>query len=262
MPDPVGSQGTTDAAAPTYDYGRRRQPMGKGPVIGSAVVHTAAIFLAWWTSAMTSAAPEYIVYEVELISPPAAQLGDFAPPPPEELVIETPFDPVPEPLEEIAPPVIEEEAPPPEEPVQPEETAAPPDIEPVVDPIVAASPDPDPDVETPGEDLNVRLEGLRRDYPEYYNNIIRQMNRCFRWRGPEDLAAKVSFVINRDGTVSDVDIMESSRSIAFDIEAMGAAECAGSRNRLGPLPEDLPFDQLRVSFGFDPQSSRSFDDQE
>ena len=234
----------------------RYQSIGRGPVVGSAIVHAAAILLAWWTSAATSEIPDFVVYEIELISPPAAELGERTTPPPEELVIETPLDPVPEPQEETPPPVIEEEAPV-EEPPQPEQAPAPPAVEPVVDPIAPTSPNPDPDVETPGEDLNVRMEGIRRDYPEYYNNIIRQMQRCFRWRGDEDLRATVYFVIDRDGSVAEVDVLESSRSIAFDIEAMGAAECAGSRDRLGPLPEDLPFDRLPILFKFDPQSGGS-----
>jgi hypothetical protein len=157
--------------------------------------------------------------------------------------------------------VVEEDAPPEEAP-QPEETVAPPDVEPVEDPTPPTSPDPDPDVETPGEDLNVRMEGIRRDYPEYYNNILRQMQRCFRWRGEEDLRATVYFVIDRDGSVSEVDILESSRSIAFDIEAMGAAECAGSRNRLGPLPEALPFDRLPIRFYFEPRAGRGLGPEE
>ncbi len=240
---------------------QRRETVGRGPVIGSAIVHTAAIFLVWWTSAMTREVPDFVVFEIELISPPAAELGEPTTlPPPEELVIETPLDPVPEP-QETPPAVVEEEAPA-EEPPQPEEIAAPPDVEPVEDPAPPTSPDPDPDVETPGEDLNVRMEGIRRDYPEYYNNILRQMQRCFRWRGEDDLRARVFFVINRDGSVSEVDILESSRSIRFDIEAMGAAECAGSRGRLGPLPEALPFDRLPIVFYFEPRSGRGFDDDE
>ena len=239
---------------------RRHQTVGKGPVIGSLLIHTAAIFLAWWTSAVPREVPEFLVYEIELISPAAAVLGEPTTAPPEELVIETPLDRVPEPQVET-PAVVEEEAPPEELP-QPEETVAPPDVEPVEEPAPAASDDPDPDVETPGEDLNVRMEGVRRDYPEYYNNIIRQMQRCFRWRGDENLRATVYFVIDRDGSVADVDILESSRSIAFDIEAMGAAECAGSRDRLGPLPEDLPFDRLPILFKFDPQSGRAGNDVE
>ena len=234
---------------------RRRQAVGRGPVIGSAFVHTAAIFLAWWTSAVPREVPDFVVYEIELISPSAAELGERTAPPPEELVIERPTDPVPEPQEETPAVVVEEDTPPEEAP-QPEETVAPPDVEPVEDPTPPTSPDPDPDVETPGEDLNVRMEGIRRDYPEYYNNILRQMQRCFRWRGEEDLRATVYFVIDRDGSVSEVDILESSRSIAFDIEAMGAAECAGSRNRLGPLPEALPFDRLPIRFYFEPRAAR------
>ena len=249
----------TDPEAPEAAPRRQpRQTVGKGPVVGSVFVHTSAIFLAWWASAAPAQVPDFVAFEIELISPPAAELGERTTPPPEELVIETPLDPVPEPQEEIPPAVIEEEAPA-DEPPTPEETVAPPDVELVDDPEPPTSPNPDPDVETPGEDLNVRLEGLRRDYPVYYENIIRQMQRCFRWRGEEDLRAKVYFVINRDGSVSEVDILESSRSIAFDIEAMGAAECAGDRGRLGPLPEALPFDRLPVSFTFSPQARRGSD---
>ena len=249
----------TDPEAPEAAPRRQpRQTVGKGPVVGSVFVHTSAIFLAWWASAAPAQVPDFVAFEIELISPPAAELGERTTPPPEELVIETPLDPVPEPQEEIPPAVIEEEAPA-DEPPTPEETVAPPDVELVDDPEPPTSPNPDPDVETPGEDLNVRLEGLRRDYPVYYENIIRQIQRCFRWRGEEDLRAKVYFVINRDGSVSEVDILESSRSIGFDIEAMGAAECAGDRGRLGPLPEALPFDRLPVSFTFSPRAGRGSD---
>ncbi len=255
---------TDPEAAPRHEPRAARQPrqtVGKGPVVGSVFVHTSAIFLAWWASAAPAQVPDFVAFEIELISPPAAELGERTTPPPEELVIETPLDPVPEPQEETPPAVIEEEAPA-DEPPLPEETSAPPDVELVDEPEPPTSPNPDPDVETPGEDLNVRLEGLRRDYPVYYENIIRQMQRCFRWRGEEDLRARVYFVINRDGSVSEIDIVESSRSIAFDIEAMGAAECAGSRDRLGPLPEALPFDRLPVNFTFTPRARRGSDSEE
>jgi len=235
-----------------------RRTVGKGPVLGSAFIHTVAIFLAWWMSAATPPVPDFIAFEIELISPAAAELGEQTPPPPEDLVIETPLDPVPEPLEEIAPTVVEEETPV-EEPPVPEQTVTPPEVELVDDVVPPASPDPDPDVETPGEQLNVRMAGVQRDYPVYYNNILRQMARCFRWRGADDLRARVYFVINRDGTVSDVDLLEPSRSIAFDIEAMGAAECAGMPGRLGPLPDELPFERFPVVFYFEPRSGRDAD---
>ena len=68
----------------------RHQTVGKGPVIGSTVVHAAVIFLAWWTAGMTREVPDFVVFDIELISPPAAELGERTPPPPEQLVIETP----------------------------------------------------------------------------------------------------------------------------------------------------------------------------
>ena len=37
-------------------------------------------------------------------------------------------------------------------------------------------------------------------YPEYLENIIRQLNRYFRWTGA-DLTAQVGFEIQRDGSV-------------------------------------------------------------
>ena len=234
---------------------RRHEKVGKGPVLGSALVHIIAIFLAGWTSATEREAPDFVVYEIELVSPPAAELGDPTPPAPEELVIETPLEVVPEPQEETPPPAIEDEPAPREDP-KPEKMTAPPEPESEEDRASPTSPDPEPDVETPGEDLNVRMEGVRRDYPEYYNNIIRQMQRCFRWRGSDDFRATIYFVIDRDGTVSGIDVLESSNNTPFDIEAMGAAECAGSRGRLGPLPEDLPFDRLPVVFKIDPKGGR------
>ncbi len=233
---------------------RRHEEVGRGPIIGSVLIHCLAIGLAWWTTAIERDVPNFIVYEIELVSPPAAELGDPNPPPPEELVIETPEEVFPEPQEEEEPPVIEDDPPPREDP-KPEEMVAPPEPD-EEDPAPATSPDPDPEVETPGEDLNVRMEGVRRDYPEYYNNIIRQMQRCFRWRGADVYSASIYFVINRDGTVSGIDVLVSSKNTPFDIEAMGAAECAGNRGRLGPLPEELPFEQLPVRFEFGPKSGQ------
>ena len=115
-------------------------------------------------------------------------------------------------------------------------------------------------METPGEQLNIRMAGVQRDYPVYYNNILYQMARCFRPTArADDLRTRIYFVINRDGSVSGVDILEPSGSIAFDIEAMGAAECIGRPGRLGPLPDELPFDRFPVVFYFEPQSGRDAD---
>tara|TARA_B100001123_G_scaffold448103_1_gene607847 strand:- start:3485 stop:4234 length:750 start_codon:yes stop_codon:yes gene_type:complete len=238
---------------------RRHDKIGKGPILGSVFVHTFIILLAWRASAMESEAPNFVVYEIQLVSPPAAELKkDPTPPPPEELIIETPQEVLPEPPEEKIHAMIEED-PAPDEDSKPEQITTSSYLESEDNRKSSASLDPDLDVEKSGEDLNVRMEGVRRDYPEYYNNIIRQMQRCFRWRGSDDLRATIYFVINRDGTVSDIDVLESSNNMPFDIEAMGAAECAGSRGRLGPLPENLPFDMIPVVFKIDPKNGRRND---
>ncbi len=234
---------------------RRHDRPGRGPVIASGVVHVVAVLLAWLATVLEPEIPEFVTYQIELISPDALEQGEVAPPEPEELVIETPEEPEPEPEEE-APPVIleEEETPPPPEtdPVPEEPEPEEPEPEEVEEATVATSPDPDPEAEVSGEDINVRMEGVRRDYPDYYNNIVRQMSRCFR--PPQDSSdrATIYFEINRDGTVSGIRVVESSGNFAFDLTAMGAAECAGSRSRFGPLPEELPFDRLPILFKLDP----------
>jgi TonB family protein len=82
------------------------------------------------------------------------------------------------------------------------------------------------------------MEGLRRDFPEYYNNIIRQINRCFR--PPEgNWVTTLTFKIRRDGTVTDLQFVQRSGNTAYDYVAMEAVECAG-QGRFGPLPEELP----------------------
>jgi hypothetical protein len=238
---------------------RRHEKIGKGPILGSVFVHAFVILLAWRGSAMEGEVPNFVVYEIQLVSPPAAELKkDPTPPPPEELIIETPKELLPEPQEEKLHTMIEDDFTS-DEDLKPEEVTTSSYLESEDNRKSSASLDPDPDVEKSGEDLNVRIEGVRRDYPEYYNNIIRQMQRCFRWRGSDGLRSIIYFVINRDGTVSDIDVLESSNNMPFDIEAMGAAECAGSRGRLGPLPENLPFDMIPVVFKFDPKNGRRLD---
>ena len=43
--------------------------------------------------------------------------------------------------------------------------------------------DPEPSDDLSGEDLNIRMEGLRRDFPDYYLNIQRQIQRCWQSAG-------------------------------------------------------------------------------
>ena len=121
-----------------------------------------------------------------------------------------------------------------------------------VETAVVDLPEPEEELEESGEGLEVRIEGLRRDYPAYYNNIIRQVLRCFRWRDGGRWETEVFFYIERDGTAEDIEFLSRSGNTAFDFEAMGAVDCAGN-GRFGPLPDDLPYDRFPIKFSFRPQ---------
>lgn len=218
--------------------------------IVSAVAHAGLLVVAWAASAFAPEPVEYEVVQIELVSPPPASAPEpveEVSAPEEELQVETPDAepepddvPLPEPTEEVTPPPEPEPDPPAEE--QPPE----PEPEPEAAP---AQPEAEPEEET-GQDLNIRLTGLQRDYPEYWGNIIRQIDRCFR--GSRSRARVVlEFTILRDGTAVDIDVVESSGSLAFEISAIEAVECAGN-GRFGPLPSDFNYDELPVRFRFDP----------
>ena len=77
------------------------------------------------------------------------------------------------------------------------------------------------------------------------------------WRPPtgnRNLRAEVVFTIESDGSTSDIEWVQRSGDLAFDLEAHGAVEAAGRARAFGPLPAAWPRDQLRVSFFFDPAS--------
>jgi TonB family protein len=219
----------------------------------SAGIHVVAVVLAMLTTVVTPPDMDFITYEIELVSPPPAQAQEQPPEetaPEEELVVERP-DPDPEPVvEEESAPVLEEDIPDP--PVEEERNDPPPEEVAETDAPPPAEVTEEPPEET-GEGIEVRMEGLRRDYPAYYDRIIRQMARCFRWRAGGNYEAVVRFTVERDGTVSDLSLVQRSGNPEFDFEALGAVECAGRPNRIGPLPEDFPWDDLPIQFSFRPQ---------
>ncbi|MGI9628861.1 MAG: TonB C-terminal domain-containing protein [Longimicrobiales bacterium] len=229
--------------------------LGSGSLVTSLGVHGLALFALWGFEELKPAPTVYETIAVRLVSAPPAtapEPEDQPPAPEEELVVETPEEPEPEPEPEEEAPVIPEEVEPEPEPeVVPEETPPTEEAPPTETP-----PAPAEEAESRdegGEDLNVRLEGLRRDYPAYYGNIIRQMRRCFQPTQRENLETTVRFLIHRDGRTSGFETVQSSGSFAFDVEAQGAVECAGGPNRIGPLPEDFPWDALPIEFTFRPR---------
>jgi len=204
---------------------RRRERPGKKQLYASAGVHVVAVVLAWGVQVTKLDPSDFETIQITLVSPPPTEEApDPQPVVEEEIVVETP-EPV---LEEEPPPVVEETR----EEERPEPTPTPPPPEP--EPEEEAG-DPEPSEEVSGEDLNIRMEGLRRDFPEYYGNIQRQIQRCFEYRGSGRLETSVIF----------------SGNVNFDYAAMGAVECAGN-GRFGPLPEELGLDRLPILFSFRP----------
>ena len=104
---------------------------------------------------------------------------------------------------------------------------------------------------------NVRTEGIEFPFPGYLNNIVRQIALNFKPRNPNaKLRAEVTFLIHRDGSVTDLKFVKRSGNYAFDLEAQSAVEAAARARSFGPLPGGFPDDVLPVFFSFDPDFLR------
>jgi outer membrane biosynthesis protein TonB len=223
--------------------GRRRGSRpGVGSALASLLIHGAAVGVAVLLAGAAPALDQFVSYDIELVSMPGPDLGD--------LVVEAPPSAPSEAPPPTPQPVVKEPEPKP----KPKETKQP---TPSETPPKQTQGRPNPSAgESSGaesaEAMNIRIEGLRRDYPVFYNNIILQIKRCFRWSGQGSPEAEIYFVINKDGTVSDLRHVRKSGNAAFDYDALGAIECAGQPGRFGPLPDDLPFDRLPIRFRFRP----------
>ncbi|MGQ0641539.1 MAG: TonB C-terminal domain-containing protein [Gemmatimonadaceae bacterium] len=105
-----------------------------------------------------------------------------------------------------------------------------------------------------GTDIaNISTGGLSFPYPEYLNNIVRQIQLRFKPRNAGNLVTDVVFFIRRDGSVHDLQVLRRSGSLAFDLEAQGAVESAAAARAFGPLPSGWGEDALRVIFTFEPR---------
>lgn len=234
---------------------RRFDPFDRRSFAQSFLLHVLLIAAVWASTALTGPPEiEFITYEIEIVSPPPARTAEEVVEAREELVVERP-DPEPTPPEpepeEIVPVQAEDDPEPEPEPEEPAETTPP---EAAEEAVVAEAPtEVEEETEESGEGIEVRMAGLQRDYPEYYNNIILQIRRCFRPGNEGNLQATVDFYILRDGSVEDMSLLSRSGSARFDFQAMGAVECAGSRAAFGPLPDDLPYDRFPIRFTFRPQ---------
>ncbi len=226
----------------------------------SAALHASIFALGWVSTLYEPPVLVFETYEIELVSPPPAVRAQEDRPATEEIVVERP-DPQPEPPapepEEVVP--VQDPEPEPDPPPEDPAEEMPPEVaEETVEAATVAEVPEERETNVSGEDINVRIEGLRRDYPAYYANIIRQIQRCFvsRWRQGGRWETTLFFYIDRDGTVpgDETRFVTRSGNTAFDYTAMGAIECAG-RGNFGPLPAELPYDRFPVRFTFRPQNA-------
>ena len=98
----------------------------------------------------------------------------------------------------------------------------------------------------------VQTAGIDFPFPGYLNNIVRQIALNFRVKNPNSpLSATVSFLIHRNGSVTNVKFLTRSGVYSFDLEAQGAVERASAS--FGPLPDGFRDDVLPVVFSFDPR---------
>ena len=103
---------------------------------------------------------------------------------------------------------------------------------------------------------NVSIKGVDFADQGYINNIVRQIALRFKPRNPGALRAEVFFIIRRDGSIGEFRFMTRSNVFAFDLEAQGSIESAGSAKAFGTLPPGYVNDFLPVIFSFDPSLIR------
>jgi outer membrane biosynthesis protein TonB len=226
-----------------------------GPLGVSAVLHASIIAAAIFArSAPPKALPP--VYKVSLIA---------APPGPRAIGEVTP-QPAPAPPPTPAPPPPRAETNPRDMPAPtkpkptPKKAAAP------ATPTVAkkAAPKDEPQPKAGGgptggagtDVANIKTEGVEFTDQAYLNNIVRQIAVRFNPRNPGALRAEVFFIVRRDGSIGEFRFLTKSGVYAFDLEAQGAVEAAGSAKAFGALPSSYVNDFLPVIFSFDPSLIR------
>jgi TonB family protein len=238
------SRDRTDRAAPPGWGARLSRRSSRPPrrfVAASLGLHLFVVAALYAAGLRVPRTPEFETFRVNLISPPPTERGE-----PEPVVTTTPVVPPP-PVRQPPPTPV---PPPPQAPPRTQApTPAPPERRP--DPAPARGPDPRP-APTGGENLNVVQDGRDFQYPDYLENIVRQLNRYFRWSGAANLEAEVVFYINRDGSVGGIQVARRSGTFAFDLQASQAVEQAGRARAFGPLPDGWQRDRLHIAYTFEP----------
>jgi outer membrane biosynthesis protein TonB len=226
---------------------RRLPSPDRRSFVGSAVFHV-VLLVAFATATIVSAAePEFEAFRVKIISPPPQVRAEPEPTPPQEApkIVATPEETRPVEKPKPAEPEVKR-------PVQTPVADTTPKTPPEEPKPVAGLAKPD-STSPGGSGLNVDIAGAEFPFPEYLENIVTQMYRYFRWEGTTNPSARVTFCINRDGSVTGLRLRDRSSDWDFNTKVLSAVENAGKRSAFGPLPEGWVQDRLCVNFGFIPQ---------
>jgi periplasmic protein TonB len=224
-------------------------PLGVSVVLHASVIATA--FLV--RPAQPKALPP--VYKVNLVAAPPGERAigpvtrEPAPTPPPTPVKQPPrAETNPKDMPAPVKPKPTRKPPPPATPTPPTK-AAPKDV-----PLAKAGGGPTGGA---GADVaNIKTEGVEFTDQAYLNNIVRQIAVRFKPRNPGTLRAEVFFIVRRDGSAGEFRFLTKSGVYAFDLEAQGAVESAGSAKAFGTLPPSYVNDFLPVIFSFDPSLIR------
>ncbi len=243
--------------------GRGRSPLGRSLVV-SALLHGTVVAAALlWQGRPAPLRPP--VYKVNLVgAPPGPKaIGVVDPRPATQPVAqaETPSGIERPPVEEVAPtPAKAPPKPAPTATPTPSRTAQAGQADGAPKSAATSAPRAGSTTGGRGSDVvTVKTDGIDFPAPGYLNNIVRQVE--VRFTPPSrfenrPLRTLVSFLIHRDGTVSDIRVEETSGEYAFDLEGRSSIESAGTARAFGPLPVEWTDDVLRVYFNFTPKGMR------
>ena len=206
---------------------------------GSAAIHVLALAFVFGRGTHARAAPP--VYQVHLIAAPAPTEGER----PAPLAVERPAGEKAVALGKARTPKspVSPAAPPPTPAAAPREQAP--------RTTARATPLPGERPSTGSDAATVSTEGMEFPYPEFLENVVTQI--LARWQRPYEntaLDAEVSFLVHRDGSITDLQFVKRSGNFAFDLEAEGAVEAAGKSRAFGALPKGWNQDVLFVRFYF------------
>lgn len=243
---------TLDGAKQPETLMPNARPMFGLPLTGSIALH-AVLIGAFVVLRPPPPPPSAPVYRVDLVAAPAGEraAGVVKPPTPEPPAAAPPVRPKPTPHEMPAPPTAK----PPKKAVTSEATPTSP---------TEAKPDTKPPTTAGGGEtggrgtdvVTVNTGGIDFPYPGYLENIVRQIALRFQTSSRGALHAEVFFIINRDGSVKGISIVQRSGAYSFDADAQGAVEAAANAKAFGPLPSGYTEGSLPVTFKFDPRLLR------